>query len=140
MRNEVTATPLGVYFSSGSVASRPIRITDPDNSFKTLAYGAADPASVPGGFLQTTATDELNRNTVDAYQRTVLQTAYKGSTALDRTLDYDQFGRLTSLSDPADNTPEDGAIDEPAYKAFVHALHQDPTFTDFQMLLPVERV
>src|SRR2546421_562760 len=27
MRKEVTATPLGVYFSSGSVASRPIRIT-----------------------------------------------------------------------------------------------------------------
>src|SRR5205085_677431 len=27
MRKEVTATPLGVYFNSGSVASRPIRIT-----------------------------------------------------------------------------------------------------------------
>jgi ribose transport system substrate-binding protein len=35
--------------------------------------------------------------------------------------------------------PDDAAIDEAEYKAFVHALHQDPTFTDFQMLLPAEK-
>jgi RHS repeat-associated protein len=93
--------------TSYDTRDRPIRITNPDNSFKTLAYGTADPASAPNGFLQTTATDELNRKTVtvtDAYQRSVRQSAYKGSVALNRTLGYDLLGRLTSLSDPAGNT------------------------------------
>ncbi|MGO4340020.1 hypothetical protein AB4037_34605, partial [Labrys sp. KB_33_2] len=86
---------------------RPIKVTNPDNSFKTLAYEVADPASVTGAFLQTTTTDELNRKTVavsDAYGRTVRQTAYKQGRALHRTLGYDGLGRLTSLSDPAGNS------------------------------------
>jgi ribose transport system substrate-binding protein len=32
--------------------------------------------------------------------------------------------------------PDDAAIDEGAYKAFVAELHKDPTFTNFKMLLP----
>ncbi|MGO4339974.1 toxin TcdB middle/N-terminal domain-containing protein, partial [Labrys sp. KB_33_2] len=110
----VTAVPFLAPSASATLVvtsfdsrDRPIKVTNPDNSFKTMSYEVADPASVAGAFLQTTTTDELNRKTVavsDAYGRTVRQTAYKQGRALHRTLGYDGLGRLTSLSDPAGNT------------------------------------
>ncbi|MGN8120019.1 RHS repeat-associated core domain-containing protein, partial [Labrys sp. 22185] len=114
--NKASITPVPYYYPSQTYKvaitsfdsrDRPIKVTNPDGSFKTMSYEVADPASVAGAFLQVTTTDELNRKTVavtDAYGRTVRQTATKQGRALHRTLGYDALGRLTSLSDPAGNS------------------------------------
>jgi YD repeat-containing protein len=88
-------------------AIAPLKTSHADGSFVTQAYGLADPVAIPGGFLTTTTTDELNRPSVvvsDAYGRAIRQTATKAGQPVTRKLTYDMLDRLTGLADPLGNT------------------------------------
>ncbi|MDQ0475489.1 toxin TcdB middle/N-terminal domain-containing protein, partial [Labrys wisconsinensis] len=87
---------------------RLVKVTNPDGSTATQAYGTSDLTALRG-FLTVTATDELGRQGVthaDAYGRAVRQTRFldaAGTAPVSRTMTYDALGQLVGLTDPAGN-------------------------------------